>query len=227
MTVMYEKTIMKQVFLLLAAITLAGCAINPSFEKSRADMISTLQQSAVCCHLLSELPYRKIANLPYETSRMSASDFEVITNTSPVFQFDGQKSYVMALEIPEVNSKRVLEFWSIPTVSHIKKGGFFSPIVKTLDEQFNEIGRYDGFKFDATDSIGLQKSGIHGQIPLNSGIRYVIFYTNEDELKGNTYYLRPYERDIPISTPEDLNDPSLVVQPHLPEGAFLLKISKT
>lgn len=157
---------------------------------------------------------------------LRSRSWELIDENSQVFSFNGKKSYVMALELPSYGVERSFKFISPSTWSDIRKGGFFSPVIKEYGENFELLNEYRDFKYDADAGsvIGFQVSGISGVLPLSPRAKYIVLHTDQKELSKVSMYLWDGFRARNVSGPEELNSRGLVVKPHLPEGAFLFYI---
>lgn len=220
---------MSKITLVALAAFLAGCAANPSFDKNKTQMMDILRAKSVCCTDISKLTFRKINSIPYRTSTLSSSSWDMITESSQVFEFDGFKSYVMAIELPDINNDITFKFKSMQTVSNVKKGGYFSPIIRIYNKEFQEIEKYSDF--GCNDDY----AGPTGTMHLSKQSKYIVMYTGEKELQGGTRFYwngsvayciskqRPGAGFAPM--PGMAPVPVTVYErPHIPEGAFIIEI---
>ena len=200
----------KLILSLILISTLFGCATNPSFDKSRHNLLSQLNEKNVCCNNINEIPRKVIKKLPYKTSSWTQSDFEAIDENSPIFTFDNYKGYVMAVELPDLENEINFKIESISTIdSHT--GGFFSPILRAYDSNFNEVAVYKEFKIG---NVRLEK-----YLRLKKHIKYLIIHTSKQKLKETTTH--------PYTSVEGLYTfTSVLKKPHLPVGLFKFAITE-
>jgi hypothetical protein len=159
------------------ALVFAGCHAIPAAERE-----ATLQTKKVCCTDVSQFRYEKLAT-------GGSAQFPLDEN-SPVFRFDGNKSYLKGFEIEETVNRGLMVKSSFngPLI-----GQYLHPVVLLLDRQFKPLlaGPLNMQFVEGRMFGGDSNAHMFGEIRIPPAARYIVFYTQRLAIPAAVAQLRP------------------------------------
>ena len=158
---------MKPSLHLLLVALLSACASGPLSEPGTflpPQHSAAAQAAKVCCATYREIQYAKLQR-GIETK-------VVVSSESPVFEFDGRKSFFAAFELPP-GTNRILVVTTVPVnMLWNRTGHVMIPAVIFLDDAYQPYRNiYPPYQ---TDSRPFRGSWAEGQVEVPKDARYVI-----------------------------------------------------
>ncbi|WP_406608950.1 MalM family protein [Agarivorans sp. JK6] len=200
---------MKKLLVITMVALTAACSSNKSMiiDYGAADAKSVqkidpsigyqaLEQAPVCCSNLSQLNYQKI-------SAPGKVDF-TLTTQDPAFQFRTGKSFVKAVELPEVNGPIKVAV-SSPIVTSV-----FAPTLLVLDKNFDPIDVYGKETINYENGSLLNIDRFFGNVELPAVFRdgrqakYLVVLTTDQAMQQTTKLDPPDPKAVELGREADV-----------------------
>lgn len=124
---------MRLIHAFIATISLAGCAAGPLSHTGTflpPDHYAALEKAQLCCSSYRDIHYVKL-NPGTEVSA-------AITSESPVFQFDYQRAYFAAFELPAMAKRLLVKTYPVNMLWN-RAGHVLIPTVQFLDANYKPL----------------------------------------------------------------------------------------
>ncbi|HEX2830654.1 MAG TPA: hypothetical protein VHP37_30230 [Burkholderiales bacterium] len=128
-----SKLKMKPLHALIATLALAGCATGPLSHTGTflpPQHYAALEKAPLCCESARDISYLKL--IP------GAEQAAAITPESPVFQFDHQRAYFAAFELPAGARTLVVKTYPVNMLWNVS-GHVLLPSIRFLDADYRPL----------------------------------------------------------------------------------------
>jgi hypothetical protein len=219
---------MRLFFIIYIAMLICGCSNIESFKKTDREMIQTLNSKTTDCQIESCINYEKVDKIPYGEVpyfTYDSSYYHVIDENNQVFNFNGDKSYVLSLALPQLEknlSIKIKSFEANPGM-RVSQGGFFVPVVEFYDKEFSHIKTEIADNFTVNDNLAALdiSVGYEGSFDLPKKTAYILIHTSSKYFGQSKSYCWDGDRFSPIN-----GDAcgTTYTRPNIPEGKLIVTI---
>lgn len=159
------------IILLLAGVLVSSCAADKPVDPARSE----LETAAVCCERYEQFYFQPL--------KLGATESFTMDKSSPVFLFDGGKSYFKAFSLPAA-AKPYFVILSSYFIDKEKRSGepyIFSPVVMFLDADYRVTRKVDnGIVIPINSGNSMNHATLEMEIAMNpraADERFVVIYT--------------------------------------------------
>lgn len=160
---------MRDIAAILGVLTLAGCASGPLSQPGTflpAEQYQHLEKAKICCSSYREIRYTKL-----ERGSEAAA---AITAESPVFEFDGQRSFFAGFELPASSRSLLVKTYPVNMLWN-RTGHVLIPAVQFLDGEYKPIETVRP-NYVARNPPVIGRSWGEAEVQIPSAARYVLLF---------------------------------------------------
>lgn len=160
---------MRTLLVTLVVLIFAGCAAGPLSEPGTflpTEQYRKLEEAKLCCSSYREIRYARLER--------GAEAVTAVTTESPVFQFDGQRSFFAAFELPTSARMFIVKTYPVNMLWN-RTGHVLIPAIQFLDSAYKPIETVRP-NYVARNPQLIGRSWGEAELQVPSAARYVLLF---------------------------------------------------